>query len=227
MIDKTCLMYKDKNKATKSIDNSFPRYQMILKWSLLTYCQQGLYSLSGRTSYRKISRSLEAARFWFRLLKSFWNLTDTSAARLPKCLSNFRWYDHYNIQSRDFETSRDLAVLPLSPGNLVPNYNSSSPNVDYTDTHTDTHTHTHTHTHTYIYIYICVSELGQHWLRQFLFSVRCHAITWTNADLLSTQSLRTNGSEIRIKIHSFSSMKIYFENIISEIVVILFRGRCI
>ena len=50
----------------------------------------GLYSLSGKTSYRKFSWSIEAARFWFRLLQSLWNLTDTSAARLPRCLSNFR-----------------------------------------------------------------------------------------------------------------------------------------
>ena len=48
-----------------------------------------LYSLSGRTSYRKISWSLEA-RFDFRLFQSLWNLTGISAAALPKCLSNFR-----------------------------------------------------------------------------------------------------------------------------------------
>ena len=50
----------------------------------------GLYSLSGRTSYRKISWCLEAARFGFRLFQSFWNLTGTSAAALPICLSNVR-----------------------------------------------------------------------------------------------------------------------------------------
>ena len=50
----------------------------------------GLYSLSGKTSYRKISWSLEAARFRFRLFQSLWNLTGTSAAALPRCLSNFR-----------------------------------------------------------------------------------------------------------------------------------------
>ena len=50
----------------------------------------GLYSLSGKTSYRKISWSLEAARFWFRLFQSLWNLAGTSAALLPRCLSNFR-----------------------------------------------------------------------------------------------------------------------------------------
>ena len=51
---------------------------------------QGLYSLSCRTSYRKISWSLEAARFGFKLFQLLWNLTGTSAAALPRCLSNFR-----------------------------------------------------------------------------------------------------------------------------------------
>ena len=51
---------------------------------------QSLYSLSGKTSYRKISWSLEAARFGFKLFQSLWNLTGTSAALQPRCLSNFR-----------------------------------------------------------------------------------------------------------------------------------------
>ena len=51
---------------------------------------QGLYSLSGKKSYRKISWSLEAARFRFKLFQSLWNLAGTSAALLPRCLSNFR-----------------------------------------------------------------------------------------------------------------------------------------
>ena len=50
----------------------------------------GPYSLSGKTSYRKISWSLEAARFGFKLFQSLWNLAGTSAALLPRCLSNFR-----------------------------------------------------------------------------------------------------------------------------------------
>ena len=50
----------------------------------------GLYSLSGKTSYRKISWSLEAAGFGFKLFQSLWNLAGTSAALLPRCLSNFR-----------------------------------------------------------------------------------------------------------------------------------------
>ena len=50
----------------------------------------GLYSLSGKTSYRKISCSLEAARFGFKLFQSLWNLAGTSAAAPPRCLSYFR-----------------------------------------------------------------------------------------------------------------------------------------
>ena len=41
---------------------------------------QGLYSLSGKTFYRKISWSLEAARFGFILFQSLLNLKGTSAA---------------------------------------------------------------------------------------------------------------------------------------------------
>ena len=51
---------------------------------------QGLYSLSGQTSYHKNSWSLEAAKFGFRLFQPFWTLTSTSAAPLPRCLLNFR-----------------------------------------------------------------------------------------------------------------------------------------
>ena len=66
---------------------------------------QGLYSLSGKTSYRKISWSLEAARFEFKLFQSLWNLAGTSAALLPRCLSNFRaiWpLQHPISRLRDF-----------------------------------------------------------------------------------------------------------------------------
>ena len=50
----------------------------------------GLYSLSGKTSYRKISWSLEAARLDVAMVASFWNLTDTSAAALPMYQPNVR-----------------------------------------------------------------------------------------------------------------------------------------
>ena len=51
---------------------------------------QGLYSLSRRTSYPKISWSLEAARLDVIMMVSLWNLTGTSAAALPRCLPIFR-----------------------------------------------------------------------------------------------------------------------------------------
>ena len=47
-----------------------------------------LYRLSGKTSYRKISWSLEASRFGFRLFQSSWNLTDNSAVVLPVKFQN-------------------------------------------------------------------------------------------------------------------------------------------
>ena len=59
-------------------------YQLVRPYLL------GLYSLSGETSYRKISWSLEAARFGSKLFQSLWNLAGTSATLLPMCLSNFR-----------------------------------------------------------------------------------------------------------------------------------------
>ena len=56
----------------------------------LGYPTQGLYSPSGKTSYRQISWNLEAARLSVIMLVSHWNLTGISAALLPRCLSNCR-----------------------------------------------------------------------------------------------------------------------------------------
>ena len=50
----------------------------------------GLYSLSGKTSYRQISWSLETARLDVIMIVSLWNLAGVSAALLPRCLPNFR-----------------------------------------------------------------------------------------------------------------------------------------
>ena len=61
--------------------NSF----LSVRWSTL-----GLYSLNGKTSYRQISWSLEAARMDLIMIVSLRNLTGISAALLPRCLSNFR-----------------------------------------------------------------------------------------------------------------------------------------
>ena len=88
---------------------------VFLKWHVLvdwrstpkeeSVRKHGLYSLSGRTSCRQISISLEATRFGFRLFLSLWNLRCTLAA----CQIS-EPYHHYNILSRGFETSRDLTV---------------------------------------------------------------------------------------------------------------------
>ena len=65
-------------------------------WQLLPPCSpnelgyHGLYSLSGKTSYRQISQSLEAARLGVIMIVSLWNLAGFSAAVLLRCLSNFR-----------------------------------------------------------------------------------------------------------------------------------------
>ena len=51
---------------------------------------QGLVSISDKTSYCKISQSLRAVRFVFRIIRTFWNLTGALAVMLPMCLSNFK-----------------------------------------------------------------------------------------------------------------------------------------
>ena len=84
-----------------------------LHYSVMSKQLQGLYSLRWRTSYDNISWSLKAAGFEFRLFQSLWNFACVSAAALPRCPSISQRYDHYNIQSRDFEASRNLAVRCL------------------------------------------------------------------------------------------------------------------
>ena len=59
-------------------------------WSGHDYEKQGLYSLSGKTSYRQISWSFVTAILNVIMFISLCNLTDISAAVLPRCLSNCR-----------------------------------------------------------------------------------------------------------------------------------------
>ena len=69
---------------------------------------QGPVSISEKTSFGKISSSLEAARFVFRIFRSLWNLTGTSAAVLPVCLSNFKAIQQFKVPIswlRDFTRS--------------------------------------------------------------------------------------------------------------------------
>ena len=68
------------------------------------------------SSYRKFSWSLEAAIMHVIITVSIWNWTFTPTALLPRCLSNFkRELVKNEPESRSFETSRDLAVRPLTP----------------------------------------------------------------------------------------------------------------
>ena len=88
------------------------RHHIINKYCL---CQpavhlQGLYSVSGKTSYRKISWSLEAARLNVMMLLSLWNLTGISVALLARCLPNLRTIGKFKLESRGFESSRNFAV---------------------------------------------------------------------------------------------------------------------
>ena len=66
----------------------------------------GLYSLTSKTSYRKISWSIEAVSFGFRLFQS------PQQQCCWDCQISER--SNYNIQSRVFETSRDFAVRGLT-----------------------------------------------------------------------------------------------------------------
>ena len=61
-----------------------------MTWASWRLKSLGLYSLSGKTSYRQISWSLEAARLDVAMVVSLWNVTGTSAAALPRYLPNFR-----------------------------------------------------------------------------------------------------------------------------------------
>ena len=63
-----------------------------------------------KTSYCKISWSLEAAIFVFRVVRSLWHLAGTSAALLPTCLLNFKEMRIFNLPiswPRDFTRSYD------------------------------------------------------------------------------------------------------------------------
>ena len=70
---------------------------------------QDIYSLGGQTTCRKISRSFEPARFGVKQFQLLCNVTGTSAAPLPRCLSHFRairslWHPIWRL--RDFEIWR-------------------------------------------------------------------------------------------------------------------------
>ena len=59
--------------------------------------------------------------------------------------------------------------------------------------------------------HICVKELWSIVSGNGLWPVRRQSITWNNADLLLIGPLETNFSEVQIKIHNFSFMKMYMK----------------
>ena len=85
----------------------------------------GPVSISEKTSFRKILSSLEAARFVFRIIRSLCNLTGTSAAVLPMCLSNFKAIRQFKVPIswlRDFTRSYEktsFRILRRGPGALI------------------------------------------------------------------------------------------------------------
>ena len=89
---------------------------------LMSAWNQGPVSISEKTFFRKISLSLEAARFVIRIVRSLWNLTDTSAAVLPMCLSNFKAIRQFKIPIswlRDFTRPYEktsFRILRRCPG---------------------------------------------------------------------------------------------------------------
>ena len=95
-------------------------YQSSRTTSMHTH--QGPVSISENTSFRKISLSLEAARFVFRIVRSLWNLTGTSTAVLPMCLSNFKAIRQFKVPIswlRDFTRSYEktsFRILRRGPG---------------------------------------------------------------------------------------------------------------
>ena len=61
----------------------------IMQWDMSLWCTgTTIRSISDKTSYCKISQSLEAARFVFRNVRSLWILTETSTVVPLMCLSN-------------------------------------------------------------------------------------------------------------------------------------------
>ena len=87
-------------------------------------------SICDKTSYCKISQSLEAVKFVFRIVRSHWNLTDTSATVLAMCLSNSKaiwWFKLPISQLRGLTRSRRQDVLQdIEKGPWYPQYHRVS-----------------------------------------------------------------------------------------------------
>ena len=80
----------------------------------------GLYALSGKTSYHKISFLISKSRdsrLNFSNRSEIWQVCRQQRCRHASQIADTNLklrYNHYNIQSRGFEPSRDLAVRRLT-----------------------------------------------------------------------------------------------------------------
>ena len=96
---KPCLCVNTEGWAAKGL---FADFLLVVKISTLYlgYHQPnlGLYSQNGKTSYRQILRSLEAASLDVVLVVSLSNVLGISAAVFPMCLSNYRTIGNLNVK---------------------------------------------------------------------------------------------------------------------------------
>ena len=67
--------------------------------------------------------------------------------------------------------------------------------------------------------HICVSESGQHWLKNGLSPIQRQAIIWTDAGLLSIGPLGNFSQNTKLFIHENG-----FENIFYEMATIFYEG---
>ena len=105
------------NNTLSELRDGFQSSLCVSKLEFVVYIEPQrlqFYSLSGWMSYRKISWSLEAARLGLRLFQSLkiWQAPRQQCCRDARLI--LERYDHPNIQSRGFETSRDLVIRRLT-----------------------------------------------------------------------------------------------------------------
>ena len=102
------------------------------------WCPGGIRNQGTPSQYQKrrlIVRSREVSKprdFVFRISRSLWNLTDTSAALLPMCLSNFKAIRQFKVPIswlRDFTRSYEktsFRILRQGPVHQQPKFWPSS-----------------------------------------------------------------------------------------------------
>ena len=108
-IEDCCYKLIDFSWASVHLSDMGVIQSLISCWNLVSV------PISDKTSYCKISWSLEAARFVFRIVWLPWKLTGTSEGLLPTCLYNFkamRWSTQPNSRLR-VTRSQNKTFLPV------------------------------------------------------------------------------------------------------------------